>query len=1410
MNKRYIIPLLLAFMAHFTVMAVPYCDIRKFSITDGLAANTISDIKQSPDKLMWFATWNGLSYYDGYSFHTFRDEADNVDQLSTNRIVGIYPTTNNNIWCVTSDRRLYMYSTRYCTFFNTGKKMNEQFGINLKVNKIYPLNKGNTWITTLDGNYIVRTILDQDQEPIRNILKVGQDGLRSGNVWYIWADKKGREWILTDKGTTIYNHKFNTPIPFKWIREVGENIFLATENGKLAVFDEKNKLVNIPMPEGVTRINQLKNTGYQLLIATNIGLVVYNPRTFKTEVINVQSPGQPLAEVKNVYTDDYGMVWVFTDGMGITMVNPKTGQKAWLFADQPDPADRTTSDKYFITQDENKTLWVIPNGGTFSYFDRKAGKLVPYLLRSNSSGNFRVPNIKKFCLSDQGILWISGMHDLTQVAFKNHRYHLTQLDEGEAQAFAICNTPEGYHWTGYYNGMIKITNSRFEKVGYLAPSGQVVPQQVAFCPSAIFSIFYDTEGKIWIGTREHGIFIRTKEGMTQYVHNPADKYSLPHNKVYDIVADRHGRIWVGTYGGGLSLVQMSTTGKLNFISRQNILPWPKKEFNKVRRIFCTPTGEILAGTTDGMITFSDNVSNPAKIKFYTTTHVDGDTTRLAASDVNFIMQHSNGKTYVSQMGGVLQNVISKNLLQDSLQFLYNKKISSDEGTVQSMVEDNAGNIWVVRESSIDKYNLKTKNLVVFGPNDFDFNMSFTEARPAHDPATDDITVGTPTGSLTFNPAKMKKSPYQARIIFTSLHYMGEDGTEPILHKEKVVIPANKRNLTISFAALDFSRKYNQKYRYRLDGFTPEGQWIELGKSNYIGFNRISSGNYVLKVMGTNSHGIWSKYVAELPIEVRPTFWESIWGKILMVILLMCVVGSIFYIYNRNQHEKISHEMSLMKNDFFSDASHKLRTPLTLIGGPLKEVLDTEHGITRKGREMLTIALKNSYEMLDMLNKILRYDNSTLMNYEGMPKNPEGTLVNTGGIDKMDSTENEEDEIPGQISDENVARYLAEAEKAEKELEENMTEEEKVAREEQRKEHTVLVVEDNKDLRKYLYTILSEHYNVLLAENGKAGLLMTRTELPDFIITDVTMPVMDGITMVSEIKQDHELSQIPIIILSAKASVQDRLKGFEMGVDAYMTKPFSTEYLLGRISAVLKQRHNLQKEMIQKLEHTGNLIGKAMSNGISSGINGSKNKGLNNGLNNALNNGLNDALNNGLNNALNNGLNNALNNGLNNALNDGQNGGLIATSANEPEKTLSQITREITEKEREKEEIAKQKREQSDFAFMASQINDATTARILKYVTEHIDTPDLKIDNIADAMGMSRSVLYTKIKQQLGMTPIDFVRHVRIMRACELLKDTDESLSSVAFAVGFSDPKYFSKVFKRETGIVPTEYRERTR
>lgn len=150
-----------------------------------------------------------------------------------------------------------------------------------------------------------------------------------------------------------------------------------------------------------------------------------------------------------------------------------------------------------------------------------------------------------------------------------------------------------------------------------------------------------------------------------------------------------------------------------------------------------------------------------------------------------------------------------------------------------------------------------------------------------------------------------------------------------------MIPANKRNLTITFASLDYERKYQTQYLYRIDGYTAPGEWISNGTSNVIGFNRISHGDYVLKVRATNSHGVWSKYVAELPIEVRPTFWESIWGKFLMLLLLIGIVGAAFYTYNQRQRENVSHEMSVMKNQFYNDAANRLRTPLTLIGAPVK-------------------------------------------------------------------------------------------------------------------------------------------------------------------------------------------------------------------------------------------------------------------------------------------------------------------------------------------------------------------------------------------------------------------------------------------------------------------------------------------
>ena len=451
----------------------------------------------------------------------------------------------------------------------------------------------------------------------------------------------------------------------------------------------------------------------------------------------------------------------------------------------------------------------------------------------------------------------------------------------------------------------------------------------------------------------------------------------------------------------------------------------------------------------------------------------------------------------------------------------------------------------------------------------------------------------------------------------------------------------------------------------------------------------------------------------------------------MLLLLIGIVGAIFYNYNQRQRENVTHEMSVMKNEFYNDAANRLRTPLTLIGTPVKTVLDTEPGITRKGKELLRMVIDNANEMLVMLDKVQRYGNKA-------------DFHTNSGLTEEDYDLAEREKANGQIDDRNASDYLEEANKqkeekdAEAERLEEMGKEQETAQEEaEQKDQTVLVVEDNADLRKFLYSILSPTYNVLLAENGKAGLVMARKEIPDFILTDVTMPVMDGLSMIHEIKQDTTLNNIPVMILSAKASIEDQQRGFDEGIVAYITKPFSTTYLLGRIEAILTQRRNIQMDVIRKLKETGDK----------------------------------DAI-----------------------------AALRILPAAAPLPALNQAETSAENKAVDPS---------SELAFMAAQIQDRTMMRVFWFVVENAGNPGLKIDDISNEIGMSRSVLYNKVKATTGMTPIDFVRHIRIKKACEMLRNTDNTLTSISFAVGFTDPKYFSKVFKKETGIVPTEYRNRT-
>lgn len=254
------------------------------------------------------------------------------------------------------------------------------------------------------------------------------------------------------------------------------------------------------------------------------------------------------------------------------------------------------------------------------------------------------------------------------------------------------------------------------------------------------------------------------------------------------------------------------------------------------------------------------------------------------------------------------------------------------------------------------------------------------------------------------------------------------------------------------------------------------------------------------------------------------------------------------------------------------------------------------------------------------------------------------------------------------------------------------------------------MEDNPELRTFLHNILTDKYIVIEAGNGQDGLEQALQEVPDLIISDVMMPVMDGLDMVKNIKENRNICHIPIILLSAKSSLDDRIAGLEQGIDDYITKPFSATYLKTRITSLLQQRQMLQEIYLANLAK----------------------------------------------------------------------GKQLPDRQQELTPSQPQIT-------------------PFDEEFMQ---------QVMEYMEEQMDNSELTIDDFANKLLLSRTVFYRKLKSIVGLTPVDFIRDIRIKRAVQLIDSGRFNISQVAYMTGFNDPKYFSKCFKKQMGATPTEYKDK--
>lgn len=1299
---------------------------RAYGLRDGLPSHNISNISQDCNDVIWIATWNGLTYFDGYEFSNFRSSAS-AGKLSSNRIVDLLPDTAGHVWITTFDHNVYYLDTQTGKFYPIREKLQKTTPQKFTA-KGLASSEGYVWLLGDETSFNARidvSALEQDScVEIYDIKRLDPDATE---ILKVEVDGFGNEWVFTNSGIQLYGSDVAAKGDFKFQQSMGDgNTYLVTADGTPYKYKQGDSSIKVyHKPSGLKRINDLcQYDENYLIVATNSGVMVYSCNANSVRMLSIKGVASSNLEISEIRVDSNNRIWALTRS-GKVVLYDNVHSTGRIIPYDHIPAEPTRSIRSLWVEDKFGNVWLAPAGGVFGYYDSESDKIVPFPIVSEFFNYASIPNIEVFFVDNQSNLWLSSSHNLVAVNFQNEYYRAAELNDND-EIRSICPTDDGAMLLGTASGNIAKFDASGKFISYLGQqsTGQSTSRvvqstsRIAFA-DRIYTMKQDAQQNIWVGTKGKGLFVISPSGAVRnYVHDPNDPYSIPCDTVYHFNQDNLGNIWVATYGSGLLLAKPSTDGSYSFISANNELKnYPIDAFRNVRRITNTPEGAVVASCTNGLLTFSNKFESPADIKFYATGGAVGDSTMITTGDVMHSLLATDGTLYILPHGEHIQRIPSAGILKPNLQF---QPLNSGDtphsilqatnlfGNALSMIEDMDNNIVIVFESTLVVYNPKTGSAYTLVLKAFDNTSEFTEAEPVINPINGDIWIGGSGGATIVSPGNVEASSYVPPIVITGVQLQGDAERRRLLNPGRILVPPGVRNLSITFAALDYPENHNVQYAYKID---KEHDWTYIDNANTVYLNQLNPGTHRLYIRSTNADGIWVDNTREFDILVKPTFMQSIWAKILIAIGVLIFLFALIYLYTlyrKSQMMKIVHRK---EHDFFIEASHRLRTPLTLIGSPVVEVLESEQ-LTDKGREHLNKVRRNANEMLELVNSMLERG---FRSSDAVDDNNVSTYITS------DATSN------GVVG--------AEAESSASNTDAN-------SRAKSDSRITILIVEDNKDLREFLRDILLADYNVVEAPNGKIGLQKAEKLQPDFIVTDVTMPEMDGLTMVHNIKQNKSLSHIPIIVLSAKASIEDRVQGLREGIDDYITKPFSATYLRQRIASIIAQRGLLQQTYFEQL---GRDIKSMPEAPVSDGATAE---------------------------------------------------GLpveLAQSTSVHEAQAAEPT-------------------PHEYRLESPSITDADQemmAKLLKYIETRISDENLKIEDLADAVNMGRTVFYGKIKALVGMSPSDFVRKLRMQRAEELVVRSKLNFSQIAYNVGFSDPKYFTKCFKKETGMTPSEYRQKS-
>lgn len=1312
-----------------------------YNENNGLSHNSVRHIVQDKHGFLWLGTFSGLNRFDGYEFKSYLSTSNNDNKILNDDITDlVLDEHKNNLWIATR-KGLSLFKTnthKFTTFLP--EKNNPNSLPEAEIRSIFIDKFERIWVGTKKMGVC---LFYQDENRFEKVEIEGFNYIKS-----IIEDKKGNIWIgsyefggvakikLDSEGNIaqivtydLISHHSNEKNPYLYFiyEDAKSDIFAGTRKGLFKF----NKTLNIFEDLYIEDDKIRSDLGPYFLDVTQAPDGRYWVGTLGGLLVCDQLEDIPKVEFQRHFT---------------------------ILSDNTSLADNLVSALYF---DPSGVLWI----GTEDGLD----KYDPYENQFNLNKGISIhigdkaPRIRGFARTHDDKIIVATRHNGLFISDKNS---FNPQFNNQSDIASIASFDGKTFYCGLWNGRMIVYN-------YLNNTAKEI--DIGFGQFPVSSIEKLDDNNLVIGSFGSGAIILDTKTLER---KKSSGILLPENLINKIRKDENNNVWFATEAG---VVKYNIKDEeVNFYEEKNGLL-----HDNVSDILVDSEGSIWVATRNGLCLYDSKLDNFKP-------------------------------------------------LENPAELAYK--------WVTDIVEDDHENLW---------FNMNNNNVAKLKPNRQDFNiyqvnsgsrLDFFSSGGFFNYNNSKIYLGSKNGIIYFSPYEIKDNTRSPKPFISEFKVQNKDVSpgEKINDQVPFKIDLNEannvelsyenRNFSLTFSSPSYTNEKLNKFEYKLEGF--DINWITTTSSNRtIQYTNLFPGNYEFKVKSANNDGYWSE-VASYKIKINPPFWMSYQALLCYVILSLLI-----YYFTRKElknrailkqeliTEKVNRERDIKLNNeklrLFTNISHELRTPLTLILGPAKQLIESKtNEATEYQKSRYNLIYQNANRLYNLVNQVLdfrkaqtgelslkvsrtdivpftknifdffkelAYDKKISYNFNSDSETIFGWIDNdkydkilynllsnalkftdnNGNVDLFLHQKN--GNIVVEVSDNGVGIPFKNQDKIFKRFYQDTTgkqnntgsgiglslvkslvelhkgkicvesvpnegsvftvelpiqrtsyEKEEIfdiissnGKQESYKlnlpkkviqntdlKEKVLVIEDNVELRKYLVDFLRGYYKVYEAENGEKGLQICRQIRPTLCVVDVMMPVMNGLQFCEKLKKDEFISHIPIILLTALSENDDRAKGYKVGADGYLAKPFDAALLRTMIENIIKTRKEL------KLKFSGDI-----------------------------------------------------------------------------ERGIALLTH--------------------------SPIDEKFMEKITEIIESNLTEADLSTSFLCQELNMSSSKLYRKLKELTDLAPNEFIRTIRLKKSAALLKTKKYNVSEVTNLIGFNDPLYFSRCFKKQFGFPPSKLLNKT-